>query len=237
MEIPLTSIIQLERFDTKFGDRISGKLSAGYNFTKSSNIGRLNIDFSIRYLAQTFESTLKASSIMTQNEGDFSRDIETVSSSNVFDLSYRWVAVALLTYQRNVELGIQRRYQEAGLFGYNLTTYSNRQLSVGIGLALNQELKLDETTSKNLVEVPFVIAFRFYQFREPNIQIYLDQKAYFGVTESGRIRNDANLTIDWEVISDFTLGINVYANYDNGASETSTSNFDYGLVLNVGYKF
>jgi len=237
VEIPITSVIELERFDTKFGDRLSGKLSAGYNFTKSSDIGRLNIDFSISYQAQTYESTVTASSIMTQAEEDFSRDIESVTSSNVFNLSYRWMVVGLLSYQRNLELGILRRFQEAALLGYNLTTYSNRQLSTGIGVAVNQELTEDNTSSRNLVEVPLVIAFRFYKFQEPNIQIRLDQKVYFGVTESGRIRNDANLAVDWEIISDFTLGISVYSNYDNMASESSTSNFDYGLVFNVGYKF
>ena len=237
VEVRITNIIELQRFDTRFKERISGKLAVGYNFTKSSDIGRFNFDFNIRYLAPIYESTLKASSIVTQNEGTFSRDIESITSSNLFNLSYRWVGAVLLSYQRNLELGILRRFQEAVLFGYNITNFNNRQLTTGVGIALNQELTGDNTSSRTLVEIPFVISFRLYQFRNPNIELHVDEKAYFGVTETGRVRNDANITIDWEVINDFTLGINLYSNYDNLSPETSTSNFDYGVVLNVGYKF
>ncbi len=236
-DILITSIIELERFDRSFKQRISGKIALGYNFTKSSDIGRLNVDLTIRYLAQNFQSTINASSIMTQNEGDFSRDTETITSSNQLNLNYRWIAVGLLSYQRNLELGILRRFQEALLLGYNFITFNNRQLYVGLGVAFNQELKSESDIPSDQIEIPLVANYTFYQFQKPNIQFVFQENVYFGVTESGRIRNDANLKIDWEVVSDFTLGINVYSNYDNQASETASSNFDYGLVVNVGYKW
>ncbi|GJM29093.1 MAG: hypothetical protein DHS20C17_17280 [Cyclobacteriaceae bacterium] len=236
-EVPIRSIIDLERYDRTFKQRISGKVGLGYNFTKSSNIGRLNVDLSIRYLAQVFQSTITANSIMTQDQGSFSRDTENLTITNQLNLSYRWIGVGLLSYQRNLELGILRRFQEALLLGYNFISYSNRQLYAAVGVAINQELTDDNTSAVNLVEVPIIANYTFYQFQKPNIQFVLTEKVYFGVTQTGRVRNDANLTIDWEIISDFTLGVNLYSSYDNQASETTTSNFDFGVVVNVGYKF
>jgi len=236
-EVPIRSIIELAPYDQTFWQRISGKVALGYNFTKSSDIGRLNTSLSLRYLAQNYESNLNANFIMTQDKGSFTRDTENVSNSHQFSLSYRWILVGLISYQRNLELGILRRFQEAGLVGYNLINFNNRQLSAAFGAAVNQEVAVESEKSSTLVEVPVIITYTFYQFQKPNIQFSLSEKAYFGVTQSGRIRNDATLDISWEVISDFTIGANLYSNFDNQASETTTSNFDYGIVLNVGYKF
>ncbi len=237
VEVPILTIIRLERYDSKFFQRITGDVSVGYNYTKSSDIGRLNLSTNIRYLAQKFISTLSLSSIMTQDKGSFSRDNENFTSTNQVNFSYRWIGVGLLSYQRNLELGIVRRYQEGLLFGYNITQFSNRQLSSSVGVALNQELTQDNTSSRNLVEIPFILAFNFYQFSNPDIQLTMNEKVYFGVTQQGRIRNDANLDVSWNIIRDFKLGVNLYYNYDNQPAETSTSNFDFGVVLNIGYKF
>lgn len=237
VEIPILSIIRLERYDTKFFQRITGDIGLGYNFTKSTDIGRLNVDVTVRYLAQIFISTLNVTSIMTQNEGDFSRDNETITSTNQWNFGYHWIGVGMLTYQRNLELGILRRYQEGLLFGYNISQYRNRQLSAIVGVALNQELSQDNTSFRNLVEIPFIMAFTLYQFHNPDIQLQLYEKVYFGVTQQGRIRNDATLDVKWKIIHNFRFGINLYYNFDNQAAETSASDFDYGVVLNVSYRF
>ncbi len=237
VEIPIEAIIALERFDNSFWNRMSGNFSAGYNFTKSSNIGRLNLDFSIRYLAQNFGSSFTGNFIMTQEGGTFSRDISNLTNASLINLNYNWNLIGILAYQRNLELGILRRYQEAGLIGYNLINRRNRQLTTGVGLAMNQELTSDENKSRNLFEVPWLMEFTFYQFQEPNIQMKIIEKAYFGITQQGRVRNDASLDLDWEVVRHFTIGIYFYTNYDSQPSEETTTNFDYGVVVNVGYKF
>jgi hypothetical protein len=174
---------------------------------------------------------------MTQDQGEFSRDNSTVTNTNQLSFNYRWIGLAILSYQRNLELGILRRFQEALLLGYNITNFSNRQLSTSLGFAINQELTQDDESAKNLIEIPFIVAFTFYQFHQPDIQIQLSQKMFFGVTQKGRVRNDANLNINWTVIHNFTVGLNLYSNFDNQAAESSASDFDYGASINVGYKF
>lgn len=237
VEVSISDIITLERYDTKFFQRLTGNISVGYNFTKSTDIGRLSIAGMLRYLGQTYQSSLSVNTIMTQDQGTFSRDNSTVTNTNQLNFSYRWIGLAVFSYQRNLELGILRRYQEGLLIGYNISNFNNRQLSSSLGIAINQELTQDDESAKNLIEVPFILAFTFYQFHHPDIQLQLSQKMFFGVTQKGRIRNDANFNVNWSVIHDFTIGINIYANFDNQAAESSSSNFDFGVVLNVGYKF
>ncbi|MCA6074459.1 DUF481 domain-containing protein [Fulvivirga sedimenti] len=238
LEIPIESIVRLQQYEDSFKERISGTVSAGYDYTRSSNIGRINFDLGMKYLAQDLELNLNSSTIMTQEGGSLSRDIENVTLSAGYFLNYSWIIATRLTYQRNLELSLKRRFQEFAGAGYLLVQKTNRQLMAVTGVALNQELSTEGVESGTLLEIPLIFNFNFYQFQSPNLQLDLNQNIYFGITQSGRIRNDGNIRLSWEPISDFVIGLNFYSNYDNQPPEgESERNFDFGTVLSLGYKF
>ncbi len=238
LEIPIESIVRLQQYEDTFGERISGTISAGYDYTRSSNIGRINFDLGLKYLAQDLELNLNASTIMTQTDGSLSRDIENMNFGAGYYLSYSWILAARFAYQRNLELSLSRRFQEFAGAGYFLVQKTNRQLMAVTGVALNQELSTEGVESGTLLEIPVIFNFNFYQFQSPNLQLDLNQNIYFGITQSGRIRNDGNIRLSWEAINDFVIGLNFYSNYDNQPPEgESERNFDFGTVLSLGYKF
>ncbi len=237
-EIPIESIIRLQRYEDSFFERLNGKVSAGYDYTRSSDIGRINFDLSVRYLGQDLETNVTASSILTQEGNSFSRDIENVNISPVYYLNYRWVVAASLRYQRNLELSLARRYQEFLGAGYTFVQSTNLQVLGLGGVAMNQELSTEGVASGNLLEVPVILNLSLYQFQNPDIQLGVNQSMYIGITQSGRIRNDGEVRLSWEAINDFIIGLTFYNNYDNQPPEgTSDRNFDFGTVLSLGYKF
>jgi len=237
-ELPIESIIRLQRYDESFWQRMNGQISAGYDYTRSSNNGRINFDLSLQYLAQDFEMAFTASSIVTQESGSFARDIETINASPVYFLNYRWLVAGRLRYQRNLELSLARRIQEFVGAGYALVQESHIQVFSVSGIALNQELSTEGVKSGNLLEIPVIMSFRLYQLQDPNLQLSINQSIYFGITQGGRIRNDGEIRLSWEAINDFVIGLNFYNNYDNQPPEgESSQTFDFGTVLSLGYKF
>ena len=237
-EIPIESIIRLQRYEDSFLERLNGKISAGYDYTRSSDIGRINFDLIISYLAQDLEVNVTASSILTQEGNSFNRDIENINISPIYYLNYRWLVAARLRYQRNLELSLARRFQEFVGAGIIIIQKANMQI-VGLGgLAMNQELSTEGLASGNLLELPVILSFKLYQFQNPDIQLSINQSLYIGITQSGRVRNDGEIRLSWEAISDFIIGLTFYNNYDNQPPEgISNRTFDFGTVLSVGYKF
>ena len=237
-EIPIESIVRVQRYEDSFWERITGSISAGYDYTRSSNIGRLNFDLGLKYLAQEAEVNVNANTISTQQGGSFSRDIENVSLGGVYYLDYSWILAGRLSYQRNLELSILRRFQEFGGAGYLLIQKFDQQLMVVSGIAMNQELSVEGERSGNLFEVPLIANYSLYLFQNPNLQFDINQNMYFGITDSGRIRNDGNTRLSWEPFNDFLIGLNFYNNYDNKPPDGENArNFDFGTVLSFGYKF
>lgn len=229
----LHQVIPLEK---KFFESLNGSLSAGFSYTKSSGVGQINLSSNVVYAARKFEYQLTASANYSIDSSSFSRDREDISLLAAYNVTPTWFVTVNGSYQRNLELAIARRYQEMVGAGNKLFVKRNWQLLGITGISFSQELSTADVSSGLLLEIPVMLRYNFFQFQHPNIQISSQQSLYFGLTQKGRVRFEGNTSFSWELIRYFYLTINPYSNYDN-QPPSGTSNYDYGVVLSISYKF
>jgi hypothetical protein len=232
--IEISEIIPLER---KFFKRLDGNLTAGFSFSKSTGIGQFNLSTQVKYVTRLFQNQLTLSSISSIDTVHFTRDNENAELFSNFSLGPKWFLAGLLGYQRNLELSIEFRFQEMLGAGNKLIVTKDLQLLAISGMALNQEKSTTGAYEDLLIEVPLMLRFDFFKFKNPNIQISTTQTAYIGITQLGRFRFNGSTTISYEIIHDFSFSLNIYNNYDNQPPSATPSNIDYGIVLGVTYKF
>lgn len=235
-EMPLDYIGLLSYFSDK-RTIFEGNASAGYNYTKSSDIGRVNIDATLRYIFKKVVLQNVISAIVTSDQGVWYRDRESFSLSSTFLLNYKWKALALLNYQRNRELGLESRFQEGAGVGYNIISKTHLRFATLTGLVVNQEKGFEDESYQVTAEIPVAFDFDFFRFNKPEFSFSTNQNVYFSVTQQGRVRYDGEIRADWKVISDFTLNLKFYYNYDNKPLSGSGVSFDYGTVFGIGYKW
>ncbi|HEX6223597.1 MAG TPA: DUF481 domain-containing protein [Chryseolinea sp.] len=235
-EIDVSSITSLTKYGRTWKSGLSGNLSAGYTYTKSSEIGRLNFDGSIKYNSPRSEIKLQASTIITSDSIEVKRERDDVGLGYNYTMKNLWATGGGLKYQRNLELGLDRRYQEGLAIGRKLLVRRTQQAVVLTGIAFNQELNLEGVSSKN-TEIVLQGNYELFSFEEPNLIISIAQIGYFSVTDKGRVRYDGNTTLNWELISDFYLNLQFYHNYDRKSPKTGEPNIDYGFVIGISYKF
>jgi len=235
--ISVEDISNLYPFDKSVLQRFSGNLGVGYSYTKSSQFGRLDFDGSLNYISKQEEIKLKFSGIYTITDSSFSRDREDINLKYNYYFSPTSFATAILAYQRNVELGLNRRYQEGVGVGNKFITTKNIYAWARGGLVINQELSVENVKSGNLTEFFSQLQFNLFRFTKPEINIDFSETVFFGITEKGRIRNDGELDINWEMIDDLNLSLGFYTNFDNQPPGKGSITFDYGLVFGVNYKF
>jgi hypothetical protein len=235
-EVPLDYLGMVTYYSSS-KNLFEGNVSSGYNYTKSSNIGRFNLDAKLKYIMKKIIISNTSSTILTQENGSWYRDRESVLFSGTYLINSNWKAIGYLNYQLNRELGLQYRFQEGAAMGYNILSKSHLRFTAISGIVVNQEKSFEGTSSNFTSEIPAILTFDFFKFKKPELSVAADTYFYFSLTQAGRMRQDGELRIDWKVISDFTINLKFYYNYDNKPLSGQGSSFDYGTVFGIGYKW
>lgn len=236
IKMPLSRLVFVSAYDDNFLERWSGAVSAGYSYTKSSDIGRINLDFSVNYKSDDQDFDLSASTIVTSENDTFYREREEATITYNRYFYTKWSGFGALTYQRNQTLGLRYRVQAGA--GITFTQYLTNQMrfSVGAGMVRNNEENF-ENESLSSYEVPVLLTFRFFRYRDPSISLVFSNSVYTGITEVGRIRQDGELTLNWELIDDLSLNLKLYDSYDSQSPSTGEALLDYGVVSGLSYSF
>lgn len=233
----LEEISILYPFGKSIRHRFSGNLGLGFTYTKSSDFGRLNFDATISYSTKNIELTFSPSGIYTITDSSFSRDREDINFKTNYYFRRNWFATVFVAYQRNLELGLDRRYQEGFGIG-NKFIKSKHVYGWGrSGFVFNQERSTEGVNSGNLVEAYGQFEMNFFRFEKPDINVLLTETFYYSLSQSGRFRNDADLNVRWKLFKDFYLSLEFYNNYDSKPPVSDNDKFDYGVVFGISYKF
>jgi hypothetical protein len=233
----MEDIVNLYPYSDRFIQRFSGNFGLGYNYTRSSSYGRLNFDGTLTYLSKKQEINTSVSTIYSVTDSNMTRDREDISVKANHFISPTSFITGFLAYQRNLELGIQRRYQEGFGIGNKFITKKVAYAWARGGLAFNQEKSTEGQSSQTLAEFYTQIQFNFFKFTKPEVKFDLKQTIYVGISEKGRFRSDGEANLSWEIVSHLKMNFQVYNNYDSRPPVASSSNFDYGLVFGLSYYF
>jgi hypothetical protein len=235
--IGLEEIISLYPYSDRFIQRFAGNIGLGYNYTRSSGFGRLNFDAALYYNSKQQEFSAVVSTIYSVTDSAFTRDREDVSIKDNYYFSPTSFATAFLAYQRNLELGINRRYQQGLGIGNKFITSKVAYAWARSGLVFNQEKSTEGETTGTLTEFFAQLQFNLFKFTKPEIKFDITQTFYAGITEKGRIRSDGVTNLSWEILKDLRLTLQLYNNYDSKPPVSASSNIDYGIVFGISYVF
>ena len=214
-----------------------GNASLGYSYSKSSGVGQLNSNVSLEYLAKRFEMQFGGSTIF--NQTDSVTELSNANSGIVssYLITPVWETTIFLAYQRNLEQGLSRRFQEGAGGGANLFSTEYTRMKAITGIVFNQERSIEGTTSPTQVDIPVLLNFSFFRFSKPDMTVTLKENLFIGVTQKGRIRQDGQFNLNLKVIQDFYINLQFYHNYDNQPPGENSQKVDYGVVFGLTYKF
>lgn len=233
----LQDISVMYPFEKSVGQRFSGNVSLGYSYTRSSDFGRLNYSGALNYVSRKEEISVSTSGIYTIEDTAFSRDREDFFVKNNHYFSPTWFGTLFFAYQRNLELGLSRRYQEGIGAGNKFITRKQIYAWARSGIVFNQEKNTEGVSSGTLEELFLQVEFNFFRFTKPEINIVMTQSIFYSLSQKNRFRNDGNTDINWEVFDDFYLNLGFYTNYDSKSPGTNSAQFDYGIVFGIKYSF
>ena len=236
-EVPAVEIASMKpiRVDESFWHRIEGDISAGIDYKKASDILLINVASSLRLREEKYELGFGLNWNETTRTDTSPTSRADLSGDYTRFLGDRWFWKASGGLERNQELGINLRTIFAGSAGKYFLQTSTMRFEVNAGLAASIEDRTDNTTRES-VEGIIRSSFDLFQLNIPITRLSANVSVFPGITESGRIRVNTDITLRNELFRDFFWDLAFYSNFDNQPAAGAEKE-DYGIVTSLGATF
>jgi putative salt-induced outer membrane protein YdiY len=237
IEIPVMEITSMKpiRLDESFWNRIEGDASAGIDYKKASDILLVNVASNLRLREEDHEFGFSLNWNETQRTENNDSSRANLKGDFTRFLSNRWFWSTSAGLDRNQELGINLRSIITGSTGKFLIQTPTMRFDLNAGLAVSTEDRTDDTTRQS-VEGLIRSSFDLYQFNIPTTRLSASVSIFPGITESGRIRVNTQVTLRNELIRDFFWDLTFYSNFDNQPAAGAEKE-DYGIITSLGASF
>ena len=233
--LKMIEVVSIIRVKDLFWSRFSGNVSLGFNYSKGSQVLKLNFSGNFFYKSFQYYGALLINSIITNNRVD-SSVVKNQSAKLNFYRSFtdRWFFGGNTGVEQNTELGLDLRLSLGTGFGREMLHSNTEQLLLSLSLVANREWPVSGDPTNNL-EGLFYSAFRIFKYRTPKTDLFTTLAVYPSITDWGRIRLIYDIKATFEIVEDFTIGIEFYYNYDNKPATEGAAKDDWGIVTSFGY--
>ena len=167
----------------------------------------------------------------------FTRDNENLYIKNNYYFSPTWFGTVFFAYQRNLELGLERRFQEGIGMGNKIITSRHVYAWARSGFVFNQEKSINNVTTGTLTELFGQLEFNFFRFTKPELSFKIAQTFYYNLSQNDRFRIDGQASLGWEIVDDLNLNLSFYNNYDSKPPAVESEKFDFGVTFGLSYSF
>jgi putative salt-induced outer membrane protein YdiY len=216
--------------------RLKGSVSAGFSYTKASDIGTFTFNGDLRSRTRKREWSLDGSSTVTNDSDGGSSERYQLAGYFRYFLANRKFYLSGLSFESNDELGLKLRTSLAGGYGTYLVQDRKHEWSVFGALAATRE-KYDSEPERDSIEGVLGTSYSFFRFNPLNANLYASLIVFPSVTDAGRVRSEGKLSTRWEIVSDLYFELSLYGSYDNEPGEAAASTYDYGTTTSLGYSF
>lgn len=235
--VPLAAIVMVAPADDDFFQRVSGSASIGATYASSTDTGAGSASLDATYRSRWLVAGL---------QGSFNRTND--SAGNVSDrwrVSYRHAIVrpkaryllGLASMEANDELGLGGRLQVGGAYMWRFHERPDSVASTYTGLVLNEERQTGADGSTTSVEAVAGLLWQIYRFADPQTTLSSTLEVYPNLTDTGRVRARADVSLKRKFYGDFTFQLQFYDDYDSRPRSGDAVTNDYGFTTSLGYTF
>ena len=235
--VAMTAVVRAEPIEGgELIDRLDGYVSAGLDFTKASNQRSFDFAGGLSSRTRIREWSLDGSANVTDDSaGETSERYQLQGSWRQFRRE-RDFYLGFGGLERSSELDLNLRTTAGGGYGRYFVQTNLAEWVGGLGLAYSHENYAGGETFDSL-EAVFVTSFAIFRYDFPETDIGGSLSLIPSLTQSGRVRSEADLRAKYEFVDDLYFELKVYGSYDSKPPTEDAEKTDYGVVTSLGYSF
>jgi len=218
-------------------DRIDGDISAGYNFAKADEVTSTNLGLDLNYRTESRIFNLEIDALFTDSSTNEPSQDVSLDLSYTRLLANRWLAGAVVSFERNDEQGLDLRTSIGGGGGRIMRQSNNSSLSLVGGLLVSRERVGSGIADENYLEAFATLAWDWFRFDTPELDLTASLQIIPNLTDSGEIRAEIEIEFKWEIVEDLFWSLAISDSYDSKAELTGGENNDYSIITSLGWDF
>ncbi|WP_075591293.1 DUF481 domain-containing protein [Labilibacter marinus] len=230
----IQSIVYLNSYDDGFKDRFSAAIDIGIDLAKTNQMRKLTSSFQMGYKTNKWSSDILFNTLQSVQDDTDPIQRSDGSANFRYVLPKNWYCITTLSILSNTEQKIDMRYNMQQGFGHFFTRTNSAFWGGKIGVNRNMEKYSNEPEGKNSWESYLGTELNLYDVGDLSLSVGVI--SYFGLTEKGRFRTDANINFKYDLPLDFYVKIGTSMNFDNQPSEGS-SKYDYVFQTGFGWEW
>jgi hypothetical protein len=235
--LALAEVVRIEPIaQGDFLKRLDGYVSVGFNYTKADNETQFNFSGGVNSRNEVRQWSVDATTTVNAQSNDNTSSMYDVTVGNRRFLRDRWFLPTFATAQGNDELGLNLRTVAGGGLGRFLVQNTSAEWAAFAGLAAARENFVQEPV-RNSIEGVAGTQYSYFRYDTPKRSIDATVAVFPSITESGRLRAEADVNSRVELVEDLFFELSFYGSYDSDADPSAASNSDYGVVTSLGYSF
>jgi putative salt-induced outer membrane protein YdiY len=235
--VAFPQVARVSQSEDRLLDRVHGSFSLGFDYTKSSDIAVLSGSFNTNYRGPNSSWSFGVDLNSTRDPAQGTIDRDSIK------YSYRWLQPGnrfwsgLTSVERNEETGIEARVLVGGGYGRYFLQSSSNEVAALVGIGASREWATGQADDQTSLEGILGVDWRIFDFASPTTSLSAKGLLYPSLTESGRYRTDASVSLRREIVSDFYIDLSFYQTYDSDPPDLEAATTDYGIVTSLGYSF
>ncbi len=235
--LDLTNIVLLTPIEKRGINRLDGDVTAGFNFTKASQVTQLQLGLDMEYRTETRVVSFAADAVATDSEDNESSQRQSLALQYQRLWPNRWIAGGVFNLDRNDELGLDLR-TSVGAGGGRILQQTNRTtLTLEGGLMVSRENVSGGDRNESTLEAFGTLTWDWFRYDTPELDLSTSLQVIPNLTDSGRVRGEFDISLKWEMVEDLFWELSFYDSFDSDPVLQDAENNDYGIITSLGWDF
>jgi putative salt-induced outer membrane protein YdiY len=231
------AVVSIARSGRRLKGRLSGAVSAGFNYTKGNSTKQYNLSGSVTARSRTQEFTPAVSSTFSSQSEASSTRRNDISFQYWKALSRNWLIGSYNDFLRSDQQQLDLRATFGGFGARRLVRTNRTNLTLAAGAVFTSEhYRPTDHGAERQKNTEGLIAVRFSMFRFDSTNITAESFLYPSITTPGRLRIDSNVTGKIDLTHSVNVTLSFYSNFDSHPP-VQAPRTDAGVNLGLGWSF
>ena len=232
----IARIVRIDPIKVTLWDRFKGRIDFGFNYEQSNKNIQLSLGGEVNYRTRRWLNQLTFSAYFQKQQDATSTRRSSLGLLGQRFLKNRWSGFGSATLEQNQAQSLDLRVLAGAGAGLFFKQTNSTLFNALGGPTVKNERYSGEEGSANNLEVLLGLVYKHFRFDSPKFDLSSSLISFTGITEWGRIRLDFKFYIAYEILKDFTVGLDAFDKFDSRPPGEAQKN-DFGTELKFGWKF